>query len=87
MEGDSSVRTRCFLAVPQGEGRRGEDRTARFNHGLEIRVQECTRACETVRRTTTECTQDKREEKIFIMLNNVPLTGETPIAMSGTKNK
>lgn len=24
MEDDSSIRTRCFLAVPQGEGRRGE---------------------------------------------------------------
>lgn len=87
MEGDSSIRTRCFLAVPQGEGRRGEDRMARFNHGLEIRVQECTRACETVRQKTTECTEDKREVKICIMLKNVLLTGEKPMPMSGTKNK
>lgn len=60
---------------------------ARFNNVLEIRVQECTRASDTVRHTSTECAEDKREVQIWIIFKNVPLTGETLKPMNGTKNQ
>lgn len=72
MEGDSSIRTRCFLAVPQGEGRRGEMERL----GL-ITYLKCVYRNAQVQEprwdthTTTEWTKDKREEKIWIASENV----------------